>query len=88
MNLSPEQIGLIAVAAAVLFWPKIAPMLKSFAKKATEASPMADDPSTASRSVVVVELLKLQDAAKRLAKPKAAELIAAAIVEIIGKGTK
>lgn len=85
-DLTTEQMVLIAAAGVFLLWPKIGPFLKSLKDKASEE--LADDPSTAGRSAVVTELLKLQDAAKRLAKPKASDLIGSAIVELIGKGGK
>lgn len=80
MSLSPENVALIAAGAALIFWPQISPMLKQF-KMPAGGKPA--EPAGTDRTAAVGELLKLQDVSRALGKPKAADLIGSAIVEIV-----
>lgn len=85
MPLSPENMALLAVGAALLFWPQISPMIKTLLGRVPAGGKTAV-PAGPGRSVAVTELLVLQDTARALGKPKAAELIGAAIVDIVSDG--
>ena len=82
MQLTPENMALLAVGAALIFWPQVQPFVKSFlGKKPAGGKPAV--PAGPGRPAAVTELLALQDVARSLGKPKAADLIGSAIVEIV-----
>lgn len=86
MNLTPDKIVLIGAAVAVLFWPQIWPIVQRLMGKATAggtpAVPVAPVAGP-SRSATVTELLALQDIARALGKPAAADLIGQAVVDLV-----
>lgn len=83
MEFTPEKIALIAAALAVVFWPQIWPLVQRFTAQ-RQAAPQAPA-AGANRSRVVTDLLRLQDSSRALGKPAAADLIGAAIVELVSE---
>ena len=83
MEFTPEKVALIAAALCVVFWPQVWPIVQRFTAQRQESqkAPVVG----ASRSLVVTELLRLQDSARTLGKPAAADLIGSAIVEIVSE---
>ena len=82
MEFTPEKIALIAAAIAVVFWPQIWPAIQRFTSQRSAAPAPA---AGANRSRVVTDLLRLQDSARALGKPAAADLIGSAIVELVSE---
>ena len=80
MEFTPEKIALIAAAIAVVFWPQIWPAIQRFTPQRSAAPAPA---AGGNRPRVITELLQLQDEARALGKPAAADLIGSAIVELV-----
>lgn len=80
MQLSPQQWLAVGAAAAFIMWPQIKAAYERAASSPAAGKPK---PGGGDRPAIVSDVLDLQDAAKRLGNPKAAELLGQAAVSLI-----
>lgn len=86
MQLTTYQIAAIALAGLVVAWPQVQLWLGKLRTTAHVAGPSGI--SSSSRSSVVTDGLRLQDAAKSLGNEKAAALFGQAVVAMVDEGAK
>lgn len=89
-----EKILLAAVAAAVVFWPQIRPMLSAFLPAAASAASepvtnavVSSKPVGSSRADWIADLIALQGVLDSHGQSEAASLVAQAAVKVIGTPT-
>lgn len=84
MQLTPDKIAAIAVAAVVVFWPQLRQLVERVRATAGGVHPAGGYP----RSAIVQTLLTTQEAVRERGATKAADLIGQAVVELIKGDTK
>lgn len=87
MQLTPYQIAAVALAVLVVAWPQVQAWLGKLRSAAHFDVPHAAG-SSAGRSSVVTDGLRLQEAAKSLGNEKAAALFGQAVVAMVDEGQK
>lgn len=80
MQLTPLQWGAVVAAAVAIAWPRIAPHLTRLVAPAAGAP----RPAAGGRPSIIVDVLNLQDAARREGNTRAADLLGQAAVALIG----